>query len=177
VRRVLAVLFVAVAVSCSEASTGEDVSPGGSSPSEAMPTTGGGGGQQVLVEVPQLVGKRLENAKDALRRDDLRLRVVRKYSSKPSGTVLSQSVSAGTEVRPGRTIRLVISKGPKPQPPPQQNCTSGYSPCLVYHGGADYDCYGGSGDGPYYTEPGVTYTISGSDPYGLDGNDNGFGCE
>ena len=57
------------------------------------------------------------------------------------------------------------------------NCTPGYSPCLIYHGGADYDCAGGSGNGPYYTEPGVTYQVTGSDPYGLDGNNNGLGCE
>src|SRR5512132_3197197 len=56
-------------------------------------------------------------------------------------------------------------------------CTPGYSPCLVYHGGADYDCYGGGGNGPYYTKPGVTYSVTGSDPYGLDGNNNGLGCE
>jgi hypothetical protein len=130
---------------------------------------------QVRVAVPRVVGKRLENAKDALRRDDLQVSVVLKYSPRPSGIVLSQSVSAGTEVRLGRTIRLVISKGP--QPSPQPNCTSGYSPCLVYHGGADYDCYGGSGDGPYYTEPGVVYTVSGSDPYGLDADSDGSGCE
>jgi PASTA domain len=128
------------------------------------------------VAVPRVVGIRLENAKDLLKETDVQVNVVRKYSSKPSGTVLSQSVSAGTEVRPGRTIRLVISKGPKPQPSPKP-CTSGYSPCLVYHGGADYDCYGGSGDGPYYTEPGVVYTVSGSDPYGLDADNNGSGCE
>jgi hypothetical protein len=58
-----------------------------------------------------------------------------------------------------------------------QTCTTGYSPCLVYHGGADYDCAGGSGDGPYYTEPGVVYTVSGSDPYGLDADNDGRGCE
>jgi len=57
------------------------------------------------------------------------------------------------------------------------DCTPGYSPCLVYHGGADYDCYGGSGNGPYYTAPGVVYTVTGSDPYGLDSNGNGLGCE
>jgi hypothetical protein len=57
------------------------------------------------------------------------------------------------------------------------NCTPGYSPCLVWHGGADYDCYGGSGDGPYYTEPGVVYAVTGSDPYGLDGDNDGRGCE
>jgi hypothetical protein len=56
-------------------------------------------------------------------------------------------------------------------------CTPGYTPCLTYHGGADYDCYGGGGDGPYYTQPGVVYTVTGSDPYRLDGNNNGLGCE
>jgi hypothetical protein len=55
-------------------------------------------------------------------------------------------------------------------------CTPGYSPCLVDHGGADYDCAGGGGNGPYYTEPGVTYTVTGSDPYGLDGNGDGTAC-
>ena len=57
------------------------------------------------------------------------------------------------------------------------NCTPGYSPCLVYHGGADYDCYGGSGNGPYYTAPGVVYRVTGSDPYDLDGDGDGRGCE
>jgi hypothetical protein len=57
------------------------------------------------------------------------------------------------------------------------SCTSGYSPCLVYHGGADYDCYGGGGNGPYFTKPGVVYTVTGSDPYGLDGDNDGKGCQ
>lgn len=56
-------------------------------------------------------------------------------------------------------------------------CTPGYSPCLVNHGGADYDCAGGSGNGPYYTKPGVVYRVTGSDPYGLDGDNDGYGCE
>ena len=57
------------------------------------------------------------------------------------------------------------------------NCTPGYSPCLVDHGGADYDCAGGSGNGPYYTAPGVTYTVTGSDPYDMDANGDRRGCE
>ena len=56
------------------------------------------------------------------------------------------------------------------------NCTRGYSPCLPL-GPSDYDCYGGSGDGPAYTAPGVVYQVTGSDPYRLDGNGNGLGCE
>jgi len=56
------------------------------------------------------------------------------------------------------------------------SCTPGYSPCLAYRGGADYDCYGGDGNGPYFTAPGVTYTVTGSDPYRLDGNGDGEAC-
>jgi hypothetical protein len=56
------------------------------------------------------------------------------------------------------------------------NCTPGYSPCLPNHGDADYDCYGGGGKGPYYTQPRVTYTVSGNDPYQLDGNGDGKAC-
>jgi hypothetical protein len=56
-------------------------------------------------------------------------------------------------------------------------CTPGYSPCLIDHNGADYDCAGGTGNGPYYTEPGVVYSVTGSDPYGLDGDNDGRGCE
>jgi hypothetical protein len=38
----------------------------------------------------------------------------------------------------------------------------------------DYDCRGGSGDGPKYTGP---VRVTGSDPYHLDRNRNGKGCE
>jgi hypothetical protein len=128
------------------------------------------------VVVPNVVGKKLANAKSALRNRDLRFTIARKASARPAGTVLRQRPAPGAEVTPGRRVRLVVAK-PKPTPPPPQNCTPGYSPCLVYHGGADYDCYGGSGNGPYYTEPGVSYTVSGSDPYGLDADGDGVGCE
>lgn len=57
-----------------------------------------------------------------------------------------------------------------------QHCTPGYSPCLPL-GPSDYDCYGGGGNGPAYTKPGVVYHVSGSDPYGLDSDNDGLGCE
>jgi hypothetical protein len=53
-----------------------------------------------------------------------------------------------------------------------RNCTPGYSPCLPR--ASDYDCRGGSGNGPKYTGP---VRVTGSDPYRLDGNRNGVGCE
>jgi hypothetical protein len=57
------------------------------------------------------------------------------------------------------------------------NPTPGYSPCLEWHGGADYDCAGGNGNGPYYSAPGVTYRVTGSDPYDFDSDGDGFACE
>jgi hypothetical protein len=54
--------------------------------------------------------------------------------------------------------------------------TPGYLPCVVDHAGADYDCYGGGANGRYFTQPGVTYTVSVSDPYQLDGNGDGKAC-
>jgi hypothetical protein len=56
------------------------------------------------------------------------------------------------------------------------SCTPGYSPCLPL-GPSDYDCYGGGGNGPAYTQPGVVYHVAGSDRYGLDGDNDGLGCE
>jgi flagellar hook assembly protein FlgD len=79
----------------------------------------------------------------------------------------------------GRWNRVSLRK-PKPRRHSGgggSNCTPGYSPCLVYHGGADYDCYGGGGNGPYYTKPGVVYRVTRSDPYGLDANHDGWGCQ
>lgn len=175
-RRLLGVLFVALSVACTQATGGdEELSLGGDgeSPSQTISSNDGGGTQED-VSVPRVVGKRLGNAREALRRADLQVSVVRKYSSKPAGTVLAQGISAGTEVREGRTVRLVISKGPRPQPTGGggANCTPGYSPCLPP--APDYDCIGGSGDGPEYTG---LVRVTGSDPYGLDADNDGYGCE
>ena len=53
-----------------------------------------------------------------------------------------------------------------------KHCAKGYSPCL--HPASDYDCAGGSGNGPRYTG---TVRVTGSDPYGLDSDNDGWGCE
>lgn len=78
----------------------------------------------------------------------------------------------------GKRPRLSKSECPKPPPPPgppdppPPPC-QGYSPCLPP--GPDVDCAGGSGDGPRYVQ-GPVY-VNGSDPYGLDSDGDGVGCE
>lgn len=71
---------------------------------------------------------------------------------------------------------------PKPSPTPlptlaepeveSVNCTPGYDPCLPP--ASDYDCAGGSGNGPAYTG---TVRVTGPDIYGLDRDGDGIGCE
>jgi hypothetical protein len=52
-------------------------------------------------------------------------------------------------------------------------CDPNYSGCLDPNA-SDYDCAGGSGDGPLYTG---TVTVLGEDHYGLDADGDGIGCE
>jgi hypothetical protein len=67
----------------------------------------------------------------------------------------------------------VSSPPPPTTPPPTTDCTPGYDPCIPP--GDDVDCAGGSGNGPRYVE-GPVY-VTGSDPYGLDTDHDGVGCE
>jgi hypothetical protein len=52
-------------------------------------------------------------------------------------------------------------------------CHPSYDPCLDPNA-SDYDCEGGSGDGPGYTG---FVTVKGPDEYGLDSDGDGTGCE
>lgn len=54
-----------------------------------------------------------------------------------------------------------------------KHCKKGYKPCL--HPASDYDCADGGGDGPKYVYQSVK--VTGSDPYGLDSDNDGIGCD
>lgn len=53
------------------------------------------------------------------------------------------------------------------------DCHESYSGCLKSNA-TDYDCAGGSGDGPYYTGP---VEVFGIDVFDLDRDNDGWGCE
>ena len=53
------------------------------------------------------------------------------------------------------------------------NCHPSYSGCLKPNA-SDYDCAGGSGNGPYYTG---RVSVIGPDVFGLDRDGDGVGCE
>ncbi len=62
-----------------------------------------------------------------------------------------------------------------PPPPATNNCDPSYPGVCLHDGIGDYDCAGGSGNGPNYVTGPVT--VRGSDPFGLDNDHNGVGCE
>ena len=129
------------------------------------------------VQVPDVEGRSVGVARRLLMDQGLAVSVSRRPSDQPPGTVTQQRPEAGRMRQPGALVKLVVAK-PRPEPPPPPddddggNCTPGYSPCLPP--ASDYDCAGGSGDGPAYTG---TVTVTGSDPYGLDADGDGVGCE
>ncbi len=64
-----------------------------------------------LVKVPVLVGSQREVAVQQLRSRGLAPTVSEAVSSSPEGEVIRQSPSAGTQVDPGSTVSIVVSKG------------------------------------------------------------------
>jgi hypothetical protein len=61
-----------------------------------------------------------------------------------------------------------------PPPAPVSNCHPSYVGACLTPGIGDYDCLGGSGNGPNYVG---RVQVIGWDEYGLDADGNGIGCE
>lgn len=62
-----------------------------------------------------------------------------------------------------------------PPPSPSASCDPSYKGACLKPDVSDYDCAGGSGDGPYYVQGPVT--VVGNDHYGLDRDGDGIACE
>jgi beta-lactam-binding protein with PASTA domain len=112
-------------------------------------------------------------------RATIRYRSTARY---PAGTVISQSRRTGASVGPDSRITVVIAKAPPPPPttapPPTsapRNCDPSYPDVCLNPNAEDYDCAGGSGNGPLYVEGPIS--VRPPDPFGLDADDDGVGCE
>jgi PASTA domain len=144
--------------------------------STAPPTT------TPTVKVPNLVGMNLVRAKPILAdrglRGTIRYRSTARY---PAGTVISQSHRTGARVGPDTRITVVVAKAPPPPattaPPTSapRNCDPSYPDVCLNPNAEDYDCAGGSGNGPLYVEGPIS--VSPPDPFGLDADGDGVGCE
>ena len=127
-----------------------------------------------LPRVVRVVGLSAASAAARLRRAGFRVvRTTSMVTSGRSGAVLSQSPVAGTPVRPGAVVTIEVTRVVPALSDGGGNCTPGYSPCLLP--ASDYDCAGGSGNGPEYVYG--TVTVTGSDPYDLDRDGDGYGCD
>jgi PASTA domain len=125
-------------------------------------------------QVPSVVGRQEASAIRKLKNAGFKVKkTTQTRTSGKDGVVLSRSRAGRTRAKPRSVVRIVISNVQRrPDDGGSSNCTPGYSPCLppAY----DYDCRGGSGDGPKYTGP---VRVTGSDPYDLDRDGDGKACE
>jgi hypothetical protein len=132
---------------------------------------------KAMPQIPDVVGQPRNAAIRALEVAGFAVRVVEQTVSAGSdNVVLSQNPGGGARQMPGHVVELAVSNlvqtfaggggggG---------NCTPGYRPCLTP--ASDYDCAGGSGDGPEYAY-GPVY-VDGADPYDLDRDGDGVACE
>jgi PASTA domain len=130
------------------------------------------------VKVPNLVGMALARAKDALADRGLQATIRYKATARyPAGTVISQSRQAAVGVPPDSTITLVVAKASPPPPTttPSRNCDPSYPGVCLDPDAVDYDCAGGTGDGPKYVQGPIR--VRPPDPFGLDSDGDGWGCE
>jgi endonuclease YncB( thermonuclease family) len=96
------------------------------------------------------------------------------------------SACSATVLDPSRALETRRPAPPPPPPPPPapvvappppapvNNCHPSYEGACLDPNASDYDCAGGSGNGPEYTG---YVTVVGPDEYGLDADGDGGGCE
>jgi hypothetical protein len=129
-----------------------------------------------LPKVPGVVGSAKAAATTELEAAGFRVQISTKpTTSGADNVVISEAPSGGSRAEPGTVVKLVIAdlhKPPALSSAGGSGCTPGYSPCLPP--ASDYDCEGGSGNGPKYT--GLVH-VTGSDPYELDVDGDGVACE
>ncbi len=76
---------------------------------------------------------------------------------------------------PVPTPAPVAPPAPPPPPPPATSCHPSYAGVCLIPGIGDYDCAGGSGNGPNYVSGPIQ--VVGYDEFGLDSDGDGIGCE
>jgi hypothetical protein len=98
--------------------------------------------------------------------------------STPVPTLTAAPTVAPT-VRPAAPTPTPPPRAPappvSPPPPPPANCDPSYPDVCIPRGAADYDCAGGTGNGPNYIRGPLR--VLPPDPHDLDRDGNGIGCQ
>ena len=109
------------------------------------------------------------------------------YQPDPAPTHLSVvpiALSSYPPLQHDSRITVVVAKVPPPPPTtvppppptsPPRNCDPSYPDVCLNPNAEDYDCAGGSGNGPLYVEGPIS--VSPPDPFDLDADSDGVGCE
>jgi len=95
----------------------------------------------------------------------------------PPTTVPSTTARPTTTHPPATAAPATHPPATKPPPtePPASNCDPAYPDACLHDGIGDYDCAGGSGNGPNYVAGPIR--VRPPDPFGLDSDHDGIGCE
>lgn len=99
-------------------------------------------------------------------------------SSDQDSIIISNTIQNAQQHKEIYTLPTLIPTQTTTQPivpaKVEQNCHSGYEGACLDPNASDYDCIGGSGNGPYYTG---RVRVVGPDVFGLDRDHDGIGCE
>lgn len=66
-----------------------------------------------FVEIPKVTGKTSAKAKEKLQKLGVQVKIEKEYNKKKKGTVVQQSIAAGTQVKKESVIILTVSRGGK----------------------------------------------------------------
>jgi hypothetical protein len=115
----------------------------------------------------------LQEERERLREARLELRRERAQLRRQRVRARQARIAARRERERQEQLAQEAAPPPEPKPVPEASCHPSYDPCLDPNA-SDYDCDGGSGDGPEYTG---FVNVKGPDDYGLDSDGDGMGCE
>jgi endonuclease YncB( thermonuclease family) len=93
-------------------------------------------------------------------------------------TTTTAAPTTTTTAAPTTTTTLApttTTAAPTTTAPPASNCHSSYKGACLMVGQGDYDCAGGSGNGPNYVSGPIS--VVGYDEFDLDRDNDGIGCE
>jgi hypothetical protein len=109
------------------------------------------------------------------RRDCDAIRGTSYRSAEERDWYLTHCLPATPTAQPQATPPSQQEPPPPQQPTPASNCDPSYPDVCIPIGSADYDCAGGSGNGPNYIQGPIR--VLPPDPHGLDRDGDGWGCE